>query len=905
MAPTPTATPAHDGPRIRGIGRILLIIVPFVLIIGLGWVVVLDTMAALTSAVVAVYQATEMEIVRGVARSIEHYVGDRVAESRGAPIDVAAAEQAVFRLFVDPVRLLRNGDAWIYAPDHVVYDESGDFPDAYRGRSMAEIFAIQKAQGARHYEEMAEAVTRARPGTGWYVWLPEKGPEIAAWTPAAFGGYTWTIGLSTPLPEILQSTGVSTQMRTSLLALSLGTAAGLLFLALWAASERRRWREQRLITAQNALGTAVSPLTDMDEALGLCLASAMELVAADAAAALIRDPRTGSLAVRAASGSAGPLSQAALDDPPRAHEPRYAYQRAARSRFAGERCAFIPLSRGAQSVGCLAVGSRARGGFTPHDRRALEAVGSLTAGLVLRLQAEQSLRDGEQRFRSVVDTAAEAIVVVDGAGVIVFWSKGAERTFGCLAAAAEGTAFESAFAPMEPGAEAAGLVRRVALRGDGERFPAEISSACWTGGGRELVTYIVRDRSAQERTERERAELEQKLERAERLESIGMLAGGVAHDLNNLLTPVVGYADILLEDAGADPGARETLALLREAGERAGAVVQDLLILGRKGPVRLSPMDLGTLVDGFLDSRGFAELLARHPGVAVERRRGPGPLPISGSLPHLQKVCQNLVLNGLEAMPDGGRLLIITEARAVAERRVGYEAIEPGAYVVIECSDTGAGVDAADAEHLFEPFYAKKKMGRAGTGLGLAVVYGVVHDHGGRVDLRSAPGAGTVISLWIPRAAAAAPAREAVEEAARGGTERILLVEDQPEQREMTRRVLERAGYTVLAAEHGRAAVDILRHEAVDLMLLDMIMEESFDGLDCYRAALALHPGQKAVLVSGYAETERVAEALRLGAGGFIRKPYRKNELLGAIRGELERQPNRATAGRSPGPRTA
>ncbi len=874
--------------------RVCLVASPVALLIALGWFSVFRVSDVLTDAAVGVYQQTEMEIVRGVARGIEYSVSSKVQGSAPGSLDPDLMEQEMFRLFVDPVLLLKNGDAWIYAPDHVVYDQSSDFPKIYRGKSMAEIFAIQKTLGAFHYEEMTDAVMNARPGVGWYVWLPSKGREIAAWTSARAGPFVWTIGLSTPLPEILESTGVARQLRSTIAGVAFGSLTAMALLAVWILSERRRWRESQLTTAQKDLSMTLSSLHDLDQALGVCLQATRELSGVEAAGFFLNDPQTGKPSLRTSRGPAERLARAVADPARDPSTPSYMRERpAARGGRAGK-LGVIPLSHGSSVVGYLGVDARGRTPFTRHQRKALEAVAALAAGVILRVRAEDSLRESEQRFRSVVDTAADAIVAVDAAGKVVFWNKGAERTFGRTASDALGMEFESVFAPLDgcetaaPSGQCPFLLRREGVRADGGRFPAEVSSARWAGSNGAFTTYIVRDGSERARAEQAREELEQKLQRAQRMESIGVLAGGVAHDLNNLLTPIVGYTDLLLQDVGEQSDLYEPLVTLRGVGERAGAVVQDLLTLGRKGSYQMSPVDLNEVVADFLASPALAEFRKKFPHVIVEHEPAPQMLSISGSLPHLFKTCLNLVQNACEAMPHGGVLTIGTALRHLGEPHIGYETIAPGAYAVLEFRDTGSGIEKKDLERIFEPFYTKKQMGRCGTGLGLAVVYGVVHDHGGWIDVRTELGKGTRIELWFPFTAATASAEQRKPFELRG-TETVMLVEDQPEQRAVTRRLLERAGYVVVAVENGHAAIASLRKQPVDIMVLDMIMEESFDGLDCYREAIAIRPGQKAIIVSGYAETSRVVEAQRLGAGRFVRKPYRVNTLLQAVREELEK----------------
>jgi signal transduction histidine kinase len=221
-----------------------------ILLVVVGWYIVIQQIQALTQATITAYQQTELEIVRTVARSVKSYVADQVERHRQA--NITELEQTIFTDFVAPIRLLENGDAWIYAPDHVVFDLSSDFPDLYRNKSMAEIFALQVKAGASHYEEMTEAVMNAQEGVGWYIWLPEKGKEIAAWTPVSVGRYIWTIGLSTPLPEILESTGAAAQIRISVTLMALATLISLGLLIAWTRSTIKRSRAEQALQRAHA-----------------------------------------------------------------------------------------------------------------------------------------------------------------------------------------------------------------------------------------------------------------------------------------------------------------------------------------------------------------------------------------------------------------------------------------------------------------------------------------------------------------------------------------------------------------------------------------------------------------------------------------------------------------------------
>jgi CheY-like chemotaxis protein len=248
----------------------------------------------------------------------------------------------------------------------------------------------------------------------------------------------------------------------------------------------------------------------------------------------------------------------------------------------------------------------------------------------------------------------------------------------------------------------------------------------------------------------------------------------------------------------------------------------------------------------------------------------------------------NLITNAFEAMPEGGALTLKTYSIELETPVAGYEVIEPGRYVVLAVQDTGIGIEAEDVGRIFEPFYTKKQLGRSGSGLGLAVVYGVAHDHKARIDLQTEPGVGSEFRLYFPVAPGDALLGEPVKQDYQG-TESVLVVDDVPEQREVATRLLSSLGYRVRAVTDGQAALRILQEEPIDLLVLDMLMGSGMDGLDTYRACRELVPGQKAVIASGFSETERVREAQELGVGQFVRKPYTRDSLGKAVRDELDR----------------
>jgi CheY-like chemotaxis protein len=251
----------------------------------------------------------------------------------------------------------------------------------------------------------------------------------------------------------------------------------------------------------------------------------------------------------------------------------------------------------------------------------------------------------------------------------------------------------------------------------------------------------------------------------------------------------------------------------------------------------------------------------------------------------------NLVSNAVEAMPEGGRISIRTENRYVDAPIRGYDIIEEGDYVVFEIADAGIGISKDDQKRIFEPFYTKKKMGRSGTGLGMAVVWATVKDHKGFIDVASGPGSGTVFTLYFPatREKMMAPADAVPIEAYMGRGERILVVDDVDEQREIASVMLRKLGYQVEAAPNGEAAVEVARAQQPDLVVLDMIMDPGMDGLETYQKLLEINARQKAIIASGFSESEKVRTALQIGVGAYLKKPYLLEQIGLAIRTELDR----------------
>jgi two-component system, cell cycle sensor histidine kinase and response regulator CckA len=389
-------------------------------------------------------------------------------------------------------------------------------------------------------------------------------------------------------------------------------------------------------------------------------------------------------------------------------------------------------------------------------------------------------------------------------------------------------------------------------------------------------------------------EMEARLQRAQKMEAIGTLAGGVAHDLNNILSGLVGYPELLLMDLPEGSEMRIIIETIKKSGEKAAAIVQDMLTLARRGVSVTDVIGLNRVIRDYLDSPELAKLRSVHPQVRIQANLVPAVFNIVGSSIHLGKTIMNLVTNAAEAMPEGGEIELSTQNLYLDRPLLGFETIPEGEYVRLRVADTGVGISITDLERIFEPFYTKKKMGRSGTGLGMAVVWGTVKDHGGYIDAHSEEGRGTVFDLYLPvtRQDADREAEAVPVDRYRGNGESVLVVDDIKEQRDLAAFMLKRLNYRVHTVASGEAAVAFIRQTPVDILVLDMILEPEMDGLDTYRQILAIAPGQKAIIASGFSESERVLEAQRLGAGRYIKKPYRMEQIGMALREQLAGQPN-------------
>lgn len=391
----------------------------------------------------------------------------------------------------------------------------------------------------------------------------------------------------------------------------------------------------------------------------------------------------------------------------------------------------------------------------------------------------------------------------------------------------------------------------------------------------------------------EARKLENKLRQAQKMEALGTLAGGVAHDLNNILSGLVSYPELLLLDTPKDSRLRKPLLTIKRSGEEAAAIVQDLLTITRRGVAQTEAININSVITAQLDSPEYEQFQVHHPKVQVITNLEQNLFNIKASPPHLAKSFMNLLNNAAEAMTNGGEIVVSTSNTSISTPFIGFEKIDPGQYVSLSINDNGEGISEDDLGKIFEPFFTKKKMGRSGSGLGMTVVWGTVKDLNGHIDINSSPGEGTIITLYFPVTGDHEPlAKNSFSLSTyQGDQQTILVVDDSESQREIAQSILECLNYSVVSLPSGEDAVHYLRNHDVDLLFLDMVMDPGIDGLETYRKINAFKPGIKTVIASGYTESSRLKEVQKLSNAIFLKKPYTLERISEAVHSTLYDKP--------------
>ncbi len=399
------------------------------------------------------------------------------------------------------------------------------------------------------------------------------------------------------------------------------------------------------------------------------------------------------------------------------------------------------------------------------------------------------------------------------------------------------------------------------------------------------IIHIATDITHLKRMEKEREALRTQLVQAQKMEAVGTLAGGLAHDFNNILQATLGYAELLLMDRAFPDSYRAHIKMIYESSKRGADLARRMLVFSRRTDIELKPMSLNKLV-----SEAVKLLERTIPKMISIELFLQDDLPlISGDQTELEQVVINLAINARDAMPDGGRLTLETREVVLDEAYARtHFGCQPGRYVLLEVSDTGVGMDETTLSRIYEPFFTTKESGK-GTGLGLSVVYGIVKQHGGRIGCYSELGKGTTFKIYFPIINPSEDETETEDTSVVGGTETILLVDDEASMRDLGTRLLSSAGYTVLLASNGREALDIYKanQDSIALVLLDLIMPE-MGGIQCMRDLLAVNPSLKIVVTSGYSANGVSQEARDFGAKDFIQKPFELHRVLRQVREVLD-----------------
>jgi PAS domain S-box-containing protein len=520
-----------------------------------------------------------------------------------------------------------------------------------------------------------------------------------------------------------------------------------------------------------------------------------------------------------------------------------------------------------------------------------------------RKRSEKGLRESEEKYRLLTESMKDVVVRLSPDKKLLYVSPAVKEFGGYNPAEEIGNHMSKYFERESDLIRAKEVFDNVLLRPESgtfeflfkaenkRPFPIELTYHPIVKNNKvTVIQMVLRDISERKEAEEALRKSEEKLARMRKMESLGLLAGGVAHDLNNVLSGIVSYPDLLLIDLPENSKLRQPIETMQASGKMATAIVQDLLTVARGVATTKTSLNLNDIIDDYLNSPEFSTLKQFHPTVKIGTDFDRKLMNINGSRVHIRKVVMNLISNAAEAIEDSGHVTLSTRNRYLDRPIRGYDDVTIGEYAILSVSDDGMGITKEDLERIFEPFYTKKILGRRGTGLGLAVVWNVVQDHNGYIDIISDK-KGTTFNLYLPisRDDLADQKMSIPVEDYQGNGETILVVDDVESQREISCKMLDTLGYQTISVASGEEAIEFLKTNTVDLILLDMIMDPGISGRKTYERIIKMHPKQKAVIVSGFAETQDVKETQKMGAGKYIKKPLTLETIGPAVKEELNK----------------
>ena len=437
-----------------------------------------------------------------------------------------------------------------------------------------------------------------------------------------------------------------------------------------------------------------------------------------------------------------------------------------------------------------------------------------------------------------------------------------------------------------------GPIARTYIRKDESLLHTEVSVKLIQYQQKTTILIVVRDMSKRIKTEAEQQKLKTLLRQSQQLESIGVMAGGVAHDLNNILSGIVAYPEILLLDMPKESPLYAPLLAIQESGKRAAAVVADLLTVARGVGAPKNVIEINTLVSNYLGSPEFLRLAQENPFVSYQTHLSDNTRSISCSPIHVTKCIMNLVVNATEAIDYSGAITINTENHFLKRSDASKLQLSSGDYVLMHIYNSGPPIQKNDLPHIFEPFYTKKQIGKSGTGLGLTIVWTTMQELGGTVLVES-DNSGTIFSLYFPalqakESATQHPIADAKQQLYEGS---VLIIDDEETLRDIGRRMFTHLGYQTHLVASGEEAIAFMAENSVDLLLLDMQMPPGINGYTTYQEICKMHPQQKGIIASGFATDDNIRKTRELGPMGFIKKPYSFQDIETEVRKLLTSKP--------------
>ncbi len=503
--------------------------------------------------------------------------------------------------------------------------------------------------------------------------------------------------------------------------------------------------------------------------------------------------------------------------------------------------------------------------------------------------AASELRDSQERFRIIFENAPDGMYIAKSEGTLIDANREALRISGLFKDEILGKTINQLGLSLESDSGSLPANDAILRRKDGSSLPVEVSVHQIKIGGEELTLGVIRDLSSRKKAEAEAEALKAELHQAQKMEAIGRLAGGVAHDFNNLLGGISGFAQLLYKQLETErPESAVMVKKILNAASQASGRVTQLLAFARKGNFRVESINIHQIIEemiGLLEHTIDKSIVLNHCFKAEQ------PI-VSGDRSQLHSALLNLAVNARDALPSGGEITFKTEQVGISPdtvRNFGY-AVQPGTFLKITVQDNGIGMNDETRARIFEPFYTTKEQGK-GTGLGLASVYGTVKHHNGCIEVESAPGSGTIFTIYLPVSAMplTAPLNKQASEKTGSAKGRILIVDDVEILREMVRETLNIVGYEAFECSDGSEAVEwySCNCNRCDLIILDISMP-NLSGRECFAALKKINPQVKVIITSGLTMDKEIRDTLKDGAVAFMKKPFDSDELIATIRKNLD-----------------